>query len=237
MDKKLREAISETILRCAVIENHNREMAAIPPNEELAKIYEFSERHEARMKKIFAKERRREVRVKIYITCKKISFIIMVAIVMFFGASLTKPNFRAAVRQTTIEWYSQFTRFSFNETGETGVADKLEEWYPAYLPNGFEESSVSNIGGVMSRIEFTNESGEYISLEYSFAEGFSIGVDNEHSDFKNILYDGVEYYVFSSESDEYSKKIIWYEDNYRFYLLSMINIDEMLKMAASVAKK
>jgi hypothetical protein len=43
----------EDMLRYAVIENHNREMAELPSNEELANLYTFSERHNARMKALF----------------------------------------------------------------------------------------------------------------------------------------------------------------------------------------
>ena len=50
MDREFCKDIPEDILRRAVEENHDREMAAIPPIEELERLYASGETNEERKK-------------------------------------------------------------------------------------------------------------------------------------------------------------------------------------------
>jgi len=236
MDKALRAAITETILSYAVNENFKREMAAIPPDSELAKIYVFSERHEKRMKSLFANERRKEITVKVLIKFKFVALVGLVSIAVLFGSLLTSQNVRAAVGRTMIEWYDQFTRFSYEGTN---TPDEFMDWYPLYIPDGFEESEITDFGDNMKQIRYVSqENGTTIFFEYSQTEGATISIDNEHSVYEPIFIDGIDYQIFRAMSDEYRNKILWRMDgDYRFYLASTIHIDEMIKMAVSVTKK
>ena len=55
--KKVKQAQFEAMLRLAVNESFEKEMAAIPPREELEKLHTVSERHKLRMKKLIALDR------------------------------------------------------------------------------------------------------------------------------------------------------------------------------------
>jgi hypothetical protein len=53
LDSNYRETIFENLLHRVVIEDHENELASIPPEDELKKMYSFSPRHEAKMKALF----------------------------------------------------------------------------------------------------------------------------------------------------------------------------------------
>jgi len=231
MSNMLREAISETVLKCAVIENHNREMDAIPPNDVLEKMYSFSENHILRMKRLFAKEKRKKMFLNAIIVSKKIAAVVMVIFSMFFVSLLTNSNVRAAVGQTIVEWYDNYTSFRYRETE---IPDESVTWFPRYLPPGFNDVEDTSLGEINS-LEFRNPNGEHIYFEYTIAEGFSIGVDNEHSNFEMKNINGVDYYIFKAISDEYRSKIIWQEAGYRFYIASLIDASELLLIAISTS--
>ena len=62
MSKYLSEEEFEEIFAQAVIKSFEDELAAIPPREELEKMYTFSNRHKARMEELFEEDRKRDQR-------------------------------------------------------------------------------------------------------------------------------------------------------------------------------
>lgn len=230
MGNNLGKEISEAVLRCAVIENHNREIADIPSEEELSKLYTFSKQHEARMKILFAKENYRLIRRKIFKISKNIAAVLIITFAVLFGTLLTNSDVRAAVEQVIIKWFEEFTRFSFSNQ-ET--VEELAEWYPSYMAADFDETEKYFFTNIRS-IEFRNQGNDSISLDYSLADRISFAIDNEHSTYNIIENNGIEYHVFPSESDEYKTKIIWYKSGYGFILESNIDLDELIKIATSV---
>jgi len=233
MNKGLRDAVTEAVLRYAVIENHNREMAAIPSNEELAKTIVFSERHEKRMQKLFKKERRKDLLRKTGIVSKKIISVFLIIISVSFGALLTSPEVRAAVNHTIIEWYENFTLFRY---AEINIKDDSLEWFPVYLPPGFDEVEDTSFAEINS-MDIRSTDGSHIYFEYTVTEGFAVGIDNEHSEFETLFQSDVEYFVFRATSDEYRSKILWQKNGYRFLLQSFIDADELLTIAFSTEPK
>jgi hypothetical protein len=234
MENTLAHVISESILKQAVIENHDREMAEIPDNDALAKLYTFSERHEARMKALFAQVQRKETRVKIYKATRRIAAVIILVTAVLFGALLINSDVRAAVRQVIIEWYERYTRFSFSGSGED--VGKTVEWYPSYLPEGFDAAETLNMIG-LTVVTFINGSGETIKFEYGLADEIGISVDNERAVYETITDGVVEYHVFYGKTDEDRSKVIWGNDDYAFLMMSLIDADELIKTAFSVIEK
>ena len=57
MSKYLSEEEFEEIFAQAVIKSFEDELAAIPPREELEKMYTFSDRHKARMEELFEEDK------------------------------------------------------------------------------------------------------------------------------------------------------------------------------------
>ena len=79
------DILFEAMLKQAVIKSHMKELAALPPEEELRKMYTFSERHNKRMRKLFAKERRRAIFADVYRYAKLAAAVICVATTVIFS--------------------------------------------------------------------------------------------------------------------------------------------------------
>lgn len=225
-----KEAVSEALLRKAVIEDHMNELDAIPSNDELAAMYTFSTRHEARMRALFKKEERRERWTGFAKVMKRVAILVVIAVTLVFGLLLTNPTVRAAVKETIIEWFEKFTRFSFNsDSPEEAVAD----WAFGYVPDGYALSDNYELGAAKYKV-YKNESLGEITFYCSSADNTSIGVDNEHSVYQMIYEQGIEYHIYEASSDEYQSTVLWTRDGYAMRLRSYCVPDELLRMAQSV---
>lgn len=233
MSDQYRKVFSEAMLRYAVIENHNREMAELPSDEELAKLYTFSDRHNARMKALFSKEARKAALKAVFKMSKRVAAVLIISIAVLFAALLTNSDVRAAVGRTIVEWFEGFTSFRF-QGEETENMDGV--WVPEYLPDGFTLTA-EYPNDLFTSVEYGDQAGVVIYFDYSSDESFTVSTDNENSDYEIVVHEGIEYHVFTAKSDEYRSKILWKRGSFGFSLVSALNSDELLKMALSVTPK
>jgi len=70
--RKVNDMVFEALFRQAVVDDFNEQIDSIPPKEQLAKIYSFSPEFEVRMKKLFAKNRRKDFAKAIMLYSRKI---------------------------------------------------------------------------------------------------------------------------------------------------------------------
>jgi len=230
MSNSYNKALSEALLRQAVIDDHTNELDAIPPAAELRRMYAFSARHEVRMRALFKKEKRKERGTAIFKAARRVAVLILATCTLLFGAFLTNAEVRAAVHDTIVEWFEKFTRYSYNEDipVEEGSA-----WELGYLPEGYA------IGYIHSpkMIDFENAVGDIIAFQYSTASSISFGIDNEHSTYEIVVNDEQAYNLHTSISDDYPSYVVWQQDGYAFCLDGYVSSDELLKMAYSITKK
>jgi len=229
----LRSDITEAILRRAVIEAHEREMAAIPPDEVLKNIYTFSDAHEARMRALFRREARRDFFGKAYFVSKRAAVVVLILATALFGLLMTDSNIQATVRDTILTWYERFTLFRFQGDGYT-VGETA--WFPDFVPDGFEVTDELEfyIGRI---IFFENSYGHSIVFEYSSATDTIVGVDNEYTQLTSITHGGIEYFVSAPlPYSEHRAQVIWNMDGYVFMLLSDLDSGKLLEIALSVAR-
>lgn len=229
-DKQLRNAKFEAMIRLAVIENFEEEMASIPPREELEKLYTFSERHTQRMQRMFARARRMDIYKVVRKISSRVAVILLVMASLAFGALMLNNDVRAAVSRTLIEWFSTFTRFSFTSDS---IADKDMEWRPSYLPEGFIETYVfASVS--LTKVEYTNTDGVIITLKYMPTDSSTVGIDNEHSNYSIEKIDGIEYHIFSPVTEDYPVNLVWEYEYFVFGLEAFFDQEELIKIATSI---
>lgn len=235
MDKKqVEEAIFEALLRQAVIDKYHAEIEAIPSNEELSQEISFTPEFELRMKKLFAYERRKILINTISMYSKRIASVFILAIAVMFGILFLHPEVRAATNKAIVELYKKFTSIIF--IGEFSEVDR-KDWYPMYLPDGYYENSVENLGKV-TYIEFINDKGEKIRFSYRAEDSTSnLSIDNEKHIIENIKVNGNVAYSAIALTDEFENGVIWIIDGYKIDIWSRLSITEIKKIAESVSEK
>jgi len=225
------DILFEAMLKQAVIESHMKELAELPSDEELRKMYTFSERHNKRMKKLFAADKRKETRIVVVKWCRLAVATVCITTTVLFGTLLFSSEVRAAVNNTIISWLEMFTRFQSPPLDEEFVE---REWTVSYLPTGFELYDSFELGR-MVLCEYMNAEGVTIDLTYVPIDATSY-VDNTDVEYSIVIEDGIDYHVFVADSDlEYEENsIVWNMQGYRFTIAGIYDIDELLKIALSV---
>jgi len=226
----INEGVFEALFRQAVIDNFNEELDSLPSDEALAEQYAFSQEHEIRMKKLFAREARKE---RLQATAKwtrRVAAAIIITVTLLFGSLMFVPQVRAVVFQTLTEWYEKFVRFTSNapEVEKTNLE-------PGYIPEGFVEIAREEIPMITIIVYASTNTGETITFSSSRTSG-STSADNEGMGYTVIEIDGIEYHILTSEDAMSEHIIIWDKANQRYTLTSTLLAEELLKMAISVNK-
>jgi len=220
----------EALLRQAVIDNYEEELAMISAEVELSNLHSFSNRHIEGINRLFDQAKKRERLKAAAKWARRSVAVFIVGTMVLFGALMTVPQVRATVATVIIEWVEQFTKFTSSQDSSQG----FQEWEPAYVPEGFIEDERYGDFGRLT-IWYSDFEGSAISFTY-IKQGDSISVDNEGRDFFEIEAAGITYCIFESKDLNKGTSIIWDNYGYRFSIEGQSPVSELLKIAKSVEK-
>ena len=111
----------------------------------------------------------------------------------------------------------------------------LPRWRPTWLPEGYEEVEVWDVG-VVCVTTYRNEEGEEIYFEYSAPSG-ALTIDNEHSDYSEIEINGCKAHLFASNTEGKPSFLLWMnkEETAFFMLEGAAPPGDLIRMAESVS--
>ena len=225
---QVNDSVFEALFCQAVIDNYIEEINAIPSNEELSKIYTFSPKFELRMKKLFAREERRERFIIIAKYAKRVAAVFVIGIMVLFGTLLFNPEVRAAVQKVIIQWYEQFTSFTFTN-GLSSDAD-TNMLYTGYLPDVFKKHETGDLN-TMTYVIFLNSVDDEIRIKYSQADNINLSVDNENHLVEEYTVNGRQAFAVTAISDKFENGVIFDSHGFVIEIWSSLSIDELMKMA------
>lgn len=154
------------------------------------------------------------------------------------GILFVSPTARAwagRVIDMLITWTEEGST-SFIFTGPQTEDTTERSWRPAYLPEGYEETKIRQMARHY-RIEFENEEGQMIAFIYQpVKEGYMFDMDNEHSDYSEIIMNGRTAYLFDSNTEGRPSCLIWFSEKggVGFQLLGELTGAELIEIAESV---
>ena len=220
--------LSETIFRQAIIDNLERDIAETCKQPDI----EVSERQERRMKKLFAKERRRKRGIAVRLWAKRLIAAAALIFAVFGGALLTASQVRATVADVFVKWFNNFTQFGQNASTTDEVF--IPDWHPTKLPEGFSEIRKSQIWEIIT-ILYVNEQSVYLKFQ-CVPNGGSLSVNNENAVYAQILHEGIVYHTFTADSSEHQSAVVWDTDGLIFTISANLPIEQILDIAWSVIK-
>jgi hypothetical protein len=221
----------DELLRRALIANVEKELAQLPSDE----AYTFSDKHNARMEKLFRRVRRRDRARAAARYARTAAATVAVAAALSFALLLTSQPVRAAVATAVTRWFDGFTKFfSGNMGGEIGADISPDIWRPKHLPADFAEQETIVVGDI-THIVYANASGYSMTMIYSADS--STAVNNDGVQYDAVTIGGVEYNIFRSMDGVSDNAVVWHRDSVLFELYSQVPADTLMAVAQSVEKQ
>lgn len=206
----------------------SEEFAHIPNEEDIE--YEFSEKFNRKMDKLFKKAKRGNIypqarRSKKLITAAA-AILIIFACLMSVGAAME------SIISFVVEVFEDHIDLGFSGN----VSYEIEYEYGfSEIPEGFELTVKDNAGGMVNT-EYTNaDTGDFIILTQSITDGDDISLDNEHGTITKELINGSETYIYESVIDDCIIAIM-IKDNYSIMVdyYGKIEKDEFISLIESI---
>jgi hypothetical protein len=185
------------------------------------------------MNKIFKQERNRRLAVKMRRIIYRSVAVILIVFAALSAAMTLNSEIRAAVRNVVIQWFNTHTSFQYDKEPVNPVS---AEWNPTYIPNGFVKTmSYFELG--VTEIRYEAADGSTIDFNAFPLGSGTVAVDNENTEYREIVYNDVSYSIFESTNVEFPNVITWHNDICYFLLSSFSDTETMLEIADSVKQR
>lgn len=221
----IREALKEELLA---------EFNAIPPLEELQKMYSFSERHVRQMEEIFAELRKREQKEQYWYKVRKVAIIVIAVLAAVFASVKFVPEVYAYVKEWLMETKEDRIRFQGKSTGESsGEANGELRFELGYIPDGYEleEEVHSKVGSHI--ISYSHQDEVTLTFMYrGKTDANLVALNTEGILVDETIVNGIQYYVF--ESDNTRTIVTWEYGTYVMKIEGLLDKFQMLDIATSV---
>ena len=227
-DINISDIVFDAMLKEAVTANFNEKMKNMPPEEELRKLYPFSEVHIHKMKAIFRTERRRETLKKIIPSVKAAVIIVCVIAACALATLMANPDVRAAARDAIVRFFKGYTSIGF--TDDENTQKEARNFKLGYVPEGYELINSSEFGENVNHMYM--DENENMLVFYVGPPGTFLVDDEQHS-FRIKTHGGVDYYIFESFTDDIYSTIVWAQDGFSFSIFGLVPFDELFEAALS----
>lgn len=225
----------ELLFRDAVLAGPDEEFASIPPVDLLERQYHFSDIHEMKMKRIFARLHRRECLEKGIAVVKVIAIIVLVLMAVTAISLYASPEVRAQLKAWIAEWKSDRTEYRpvMSEDIDDTVIDDKRFCFDG-LPDGYSLAGISEHNGV-TYCRYENNSNEWLLLIYNKCTVHGhVSVTRDNMLCENEVIGSIVYHKFISENSLYPNIIVWETDGYLCGMLSGQDINGLLDCAVKV---
>lgn len=205
-------------LKLACIEYNKQWLASLPEN---PPKFEFSKRHQRKMKKIFDKMRGNR-----YHHFTRKTMVAMVTVTLLFTMSLcafANPDFRAYV----LDELSDHAIFQSLFETEENVDGKIE---CGYIPDGFEVTMEDYAENSLV-IVYEDNNSKHFSI-FKMKNGDEMGIDNEYTEKIVVHISNAEVIVY--EKDNGDIRAVWCNENYTYRIDGNISYEEAIKISENV---
>lgn len=188
----------------------SKEFAHIPDEDDIE--YEFSERFNKKMDKLFKKIERNSNYPTVGHSKRIIT--VLAAILIIFTGLMSVSAIREPVVNFIVEKYETFIELFF--WGDTSEQIEYEYGF-SKIPKGFELINKTNSDGVVYSEYKNAETEEVIILDQSITDGSWISIDNEHGETTIEIIKGNKTYIYTNNNGE-KIQAIWIKGTYYFIL-------------------
>jgi len=223
----VKDSVFDALFNQAIIDNFYDDLDSFKQETELSVPYTFSPEHEKRMSVLFSGEKRKKRFNTVLTWSKRIAAAFVITLAVLFSGLMFVPEVRATIIDIALEWYEGYVRLP------TGSGEgKISQLESAYIPDGFWED-YRNETHEGTTIIYNNKNSNIILFHISLTSSH-LSVNTDGVTYETIQNESRMYHVFTAYKSGSRNTVIWEYDGNRYYISSIISIDELLLMAASV---
>lgn len=203
-----------------------------PSPEELEGMYDFSDKHNKKMKKLFRKADKIEngISKDFWHTFRRISFNAAAVLCMLFTVftlvAFTVPEIRVAITNYIVEENYEYVAINIESDM---YESEIIEGAPRYIPEGYKIIDTIITEAIID-IVYENSSGKFIYYTRNTGETF-LTLDNEDSDFKPIHILKIKGYI-KDKNGEIS--LVFHDDEYTHTITSNADKKVIIEIAESI---
>ena len=150
---------------------------------------------------------------------------------LFSTAMVANAQFREKVIAWVVETFEKYSIFELQSDGENTQPD-LQSYKPTYLPDGAELQNTVELPEFYG-YEYAIDDTAYFSIWLSQSD-IRIYIDAENADVEPFDKDGITGYFFKKEDLNY---VCFERDGCSFSVYGLLDMDELIKIAAGIAKE
>lgn len=150
---------------------------------------------------------------------------------LFSTAMVANAQFREKVIAWVVETFEKYSSFELQSDGANTQPD-LQSYKPTYLPDGAELQNTVELPEFYG-YEYAIDDTAYFSIWLSQSD-IRIYIDAENADVEPFDKDGIAGYFFKKEDLNY---VCFERDACSFSVYGSLDMDELIKIAAGIAKE
>lgn len=219
---------SEKILRDVIWQELERELAALPSDEELQEMIELPADFYSWLEYLFRSHARQ---AWIRHLGKRAACFLLVLIV----ATSVVVTLNEDVRAVCVRWFQSLADNGMTEyqvpASSSGEKNRGKRFTLDYVPDGY----VQEPSGTDDTIQYIKGT-QRIWFDYGYGEDTTLLIDNEHSRFSQItLKDGTSCDYYESNEKGFASRLIWMQDGYLCNLRGNdVDKETLIRMAGSI---
>ncbi len=230
----------DTLLTFALLENGERELAAMPTAATLKIQYVDTSAWNARLWAALPCERQTKVSLWLF---RKAVVIVAVIIAMMACALMASAEVRYAVRQAILEWTSVDLTLTYETEGVPDTGTLPAEFSDHYIPSGFVQDQSNSLDFAdaflhsYSAVTASDETQCYsVDCYVIQSEGQVERFDNEHTTYSTVLVNNINATLGTSnnENDSTSYYLFWDKDGIHYTVHGNLSLDEILVIASGI---
>ena len=232
-NSKTNEKIFDLLIADALVDSWNMELAQFDDDGQNEQ-HKFSDEFDRNIRRIRNSIGRKERMQKAF----RFTFKFIIAFATFmgliFGFLITQPTVYGAVKSVIRTIFDKYDRFDFiSDNSELTVENFDDTIRLKYVPDGFRLYS-GFYTPMYVKLIYTDNNDNEIIFSYSIAEDYSIDIDNEHTMYRTIVTNGIEFHLYESIDEDFRSSILWYNNGYAFNISSYIPSNELVEIAESL---
>lgn len=220
-------------LRDAFIEAEKIRLSQIPSNSEINWIP--SAKFEKKVQKLI-KHSKRDYWYLINTSFKRAAIIVL-ALIMLLGFSMSIKATREPIIQFIIETYEKFTNIFFgNDDTDLDIPRTIENKYTiTVIPEGYTLEFIEEVP-MNRKLIWRNKDNEEIIFNQGVLYNANMTIDNEDVTLKYVML-GTNTAIYVTKFN--AQTLFWHTDRYKFQIFcpTSISFEEFIHIAESVAEE